>query len=488
MSDPVKAVWGALPPELLSKFYIDGGWHNPTSGTRIEIVSPVTERPVLNVPGGGINDIDTAIAAARQAFDEGSWPRMTFRQRGAILGKIAAELRALGDLPSCLYTAQVGAPISFARMTVGAGADAFEYYAGLAGTLSASEERSVAHGQATVRTEPGGVAAIITPWNAPLALFSLSVAAALLAGCTVVSKPAPETPLDALLVGWCASRAGLPPGVLNIVPADRDAGTHMIRDTRIDKISFTGSTEAGRFVAQAGAERAVRVTLELGGKSAAIILPDADIDAALQHIVPWSMPFSGQICFSLTRLLVPEERAQEITDAYVEAVRGIALGDPWDPATQMGPVVSARQFNRVNRYIELGSSQGARLLTGGRKPAGFDRGYFIEPTVFDAVHPDMTIAREEIFGPVVSVIRYRDEEDAIRIANATPYGLSGAIFGADAARAMDVALQVRSGAVSVNTMNYQVAVPNGGVKQSGIGRVGGVEGLQAYQESKTIYS
>lgn len=486
--DPAQTVWESLPPELLSRFFIDGGWRVPDSDALCDIVSPSTGQPVLSLPAGQVADMEAAVGSARLAFDKGPWRQMTYQERGLVLRKIARQLRDLGDLPSRLYTAQVAAPIGFASVMAGAGADCFELYADLAEMLPNSETRAMAYGRAEVFYEPCGVAAVITPWNAPLALFSMSVAAALLAGCSVVSKPSPEAPLDALLVAWCAANAGLPPGVLNVVTGGRNAGDFLVRDPRVDKISFTGSSAVGKQIAGIAADRMARVTLELGGKSAAIILPDADIGQAFEHIVPWSMPFSGQICFALTRLLVPRNRAEEITSAYIDAVRSIKLGDPWDATTQMGPVVSAKQRDRILNYIEQGRAQGASLLTGGVSPAKFSSGFFIEPTVFGNVHPGMTIAQEEIFGPLVSIISYEDEEDAIRIANDTKYGLNGAVFAKDAERAMRTAMRIRSGSVSVNTMNIQVAAPIGGFKESGIGRVGGIEGLRSFEETKAIYS
>lgn len=485
--DPTRGVWDSLPPETVSRFFIAGDWRAPSSDNVLNLVAPTTGRLALSLPAGTPRDMDAAVAAARVAFDEGPWRRMAYRERGRVLRETARRLRALGDLPARLYTAQVAAPISFAGAMAGVGADCFDLYADLAETLPESESRGVSFGRADVIYEPSGVAAVITPWNAPLALFSMSVAAALLAGCSVVSKPSPEAPLDALLVAWCAAAAGLPPGVLNVVPGGRDAGEFLVRDLRVDKISFTGSNMVGRQIAAIGADRLARVTLELGGKSAAVILPDADLGQALEHIVPWSMPFSGQICFALTRLLVPRSRADEISSAYVDAVLSITLGDPWDAATQMGPVVNARQRDRILSYIDQGRSGGATLLAGGGVPAGFDRGFFVEPTIFGNVGPEMAIAQDEIFGPVVSIISYDDDGDAIRLANDTKFGLNGAVFAKDFDRAMSAARRIRSGSVSVNTMNMQVAAPIGGFKQSGIGRVGGTEGLRSFQEAKTIY-
>jgi aldehyde dehydrogenase (NAD+) len=335
--------------------------------------------------------------------------------------------------------------------------------------------------------EPVGVVAAITPWNAPLVLLCYKVAPALAAGCTVVSKPSPETPLDAHVLAECIESAGLPAGVFNVVPAGREIGDYLVRHPRIDKVSFTGSSAAGRHIAEVCAGRLARTSFELGGKSAAIVLEDADIGKMLQSLVPFSMPITGQVCFSLTRVLVPQSRAREVLDAYVTAVRGMKVGDPFEAETQMGPLAMERQLKRVQGYIAKGRDEGARLVTGGGRPRGLDRGYFVEPTVFADVDSRMTIAQEEIFGPVVSFIRYDGLDEAVRKANDTIYGLHGAVYTADAEQGYEVARRVRSGSVTVNGLIVDPKMPFGGFKQSGIGREGGIEGLDPYFETKTIY-
>jgi len=335
--------------------------------------------------------------------------------------------------------------------------------------------------------EPVGVVAAITPWNAPLVLLSYKVSAALAAGCAVDSKPSPETPMDAYILAECIEAAGLPPGVFNVIPAGRETGDYLIRHAGIDKISFTGSTAAGRHIAGVAAQRFTRTSFELGGKSAAVILDDADVSKVLPSLVPYSMPITGQVCFSLTRVLVPESRKDELLEAYVGAIRGIKVGDPQDEATQMGPLAMERQLKRVQGYIEKGSAEGAKLVIGGGRPNEFKRGYFIEPTVFADVDAAMTIAQEEIFGPVVSFISYDGVDDAVAKANDTIYGLHGAVYTADADRGYDVARAMRSGSITVNGMVVDPKMPFGGFKQSGLGREGGIEGLDPYFEFKTIY-
>jgi acyl-CoA reductase-like NAD-dependent aldehyde dehydrogenase len=386
------------------------------------------------------------------------------------------------------WTTQVGAPISFTRYVSGQPAELFEYYGKLIQNYRLVEERKRDNGGLVrIVKEPVGVVAAITPWNAPLVLLCYKVAAGLAAGCTIVAKPSPETPMDAYILAECIEAAGLPPGVFNLVPAGRETGDYLIRHPGIDKISFTGSTAAGKHIAAAAAERLTRTSFELGGKSAAIVLEDADLGQVLQSLVPYSMPITGQVCFSLTRVLAPESRKQEVLDAYVGAVKNVKVGDPQDAATQMGPLAMQRQLHRVQGYIAKGREEGAKLVLGGGRPKGFERGYFIEPTVFTNVDTKMTIAREEIFGPVVSFLGFKDVDDAVAKANDTVYGLHGAVYTADAERGYEIARQMRSGSVTVNGMIVDPKMPFGGFKQSGIGREGGIEGLDPYFELKTIY-
>jgi acyl-CoA reductase-like NAD-dependent aldehyde dehydrogenase len=413
---------------------------------------------------------------------------MSAGERAQMLRKVADILeRRLPELSNA-WTAQVGAPISLTKYAAGQAPLLFRFYADLVANWPIVDERKRDDGRiARVVSEPVGVVAAITPWNAPLVLLCYKVAAALAAGCTVVSKPAPETPVDAYLLAEAIAEAGLPPGVFNVIPAGREVGDYLIRHPGIDKISFTGSTVAGRHIAAVAAQRLTRTSFELGGKSAALVMPDADIGAMLKSLVPYSMPITGQVCFSLTRILVPESRAKEVTDAYVSAIKNVNVGDPFEPTTNMGPLTMARQLERVQGYIAKGKQDGAKVLTGGGRPSKFSRGYFIEPTVFGDVDSRMTIAQEEIFGPVVSIIQYKDENDAIRIANDTQYGLHGAVYTADPEKGYALARRVRSGSVTVNGLIVDPKMPFGGFKQSGIGREGGIEGLDLYFETKTIY-
>jgi acyl-CoA reductase-like NAD-dependent aldehyde dehydrogenase len=468
--------------------FIGGTWVKPATSRTLSVISPVTEEVLVTFAEATQPDVDRAVAAARDAFDNGPWPRMAAQERAAALLEVAKALRARHEELAMAWTAQVGAAISFTRYASAQPAGLFEYYANLIRTYPLVDERRRDNGGIVrVAKEPVGVVAAITPWNAPLVLLCYKVAAALAAGCTVVAKPAPETPLDAYILAECIEAAGIPPGVFNLVPAGREVGEHLVRHPGVDKISFTGSTAAGRKIGAIAAERLTRASFELGGKSAAIVLEDADTKQVLQSLVPFSMPITGQVCFALTRVLVPESRKRELLDAYVSAVRTVKLGDPFDTETQMGPLAMARQLERVQGYIAKGREEGARIVTGGGRPAHLKRGYFVEPTVFADVQSRMTIAQEEIFGPVVSFISYDDIEDAVAKANDTIYGLHGAVYTSDPERGYDIARRVRSGSVTVNGMIVDIKMPFGGFKQSGIGREGGIEGLDPYFEMKTIY-
>jgi aldehyde dehydrogenase (NAD+) len=478
----------ALSQHVLKDFYIGGDWVKPQSDQKLELISPVTEECFLSLPEASTADVDRAVKAARRAFDHGPWPRMTPQERSKFVLAIGEEMKKRAPLLTDVWTAQVGAPTSFAGYIINFAPQLFEFYGKLGASTDFAETRDMMNGgKALVIREPVGVVAIITPWNAPMVLMSYGVAAALTAGCTIVAKPAPETPIEGQLLAECAEAVGLPPGVLNVVPAGREVGDYLINRPEIDKVSFTGSVAGGKRIAEVCAKRLARYTLELGGKSPALIMDDADLSNAIGTIVPFAMPMTGQICFSLTRVLVSKKRHDEVVDAYSQAVKKIAVGDPWKADTQMGPLSMKRQLDRVMGYIEKGRKEGAKLVTGGGRPKDMNHGYFVEPTIFSNVDTDMTIAKEEIFGPVVSVMPYEDEEDAIRIANSSTYGLSGAVFTNDPEKGVALARRIRTGNVSINGLKLDNAVPFGGYKESGVGRVGGPEGLEAYQEIKSVY-
>jgi aldehyde dehydrogenase (NAD+) len=475
-------------PKAPERFFINGRWLDPISNRTLKVVSPSTEELLITYPEAGPADIDRAVAAARDAFDKGPWPRMAPAERASYLRRVAELLTQRLDDVAHAWTLQVGAPIMLTKKLVGQNPTLFSYYADLIETYPFVDERKRDDdGRVRVVKEPVGVCAAITPWNAPLVLLSYKVAAGLAAGCTMVAKPSPETPLEAYILAECIERAGLPEGVFNIVPAGREGGDYLVRHKGIDKVAFTGSTAAGKQIASVCADRLARVSLELGGKSAAVLLDDANFNAALPSLMVYTMPITGQVCFSLTRILVPEKREKEFLDLYLGAVSNIKVGDPFDPSTQMGPLTMARQRVRVEGYIATGRAEGARIACGGGRPRGFDRGYYIEPTVFTEVTPHMKIVQEEIFGPVVSVLTYRDEDEAVAKANNSQYGLSGAVYTADPERGYRLARRMRTGSVTINGMIVDPKHPFGGFKQSGVGREGGPEGLDNYVETKTIH-
>lgn len=476
-----------LSENVRRRFFIGGKWVEPSSAETLPIISPLTENRLLTMPGACPQDVEAAVAAARNAFDNGPWPRMTPHERAAILRRLSEAVAARHGTFARAWTGQVGAPIGFTNMFTGMVPSYYDYYADLAETFAFEDVRPTAQGHARVIREPVGVCAFVLPWNAPLILLSQKLAAGLLSGSTFVVKPSPETPVEALLLAECAQEAGLPAGVLNVIPGGREAGEALVSHGHVDKVSFTGSTVAGKRIGAICADRVARCSLELGGKSAAIICDDADLGATLPALLPVAMPFSGQICFSQTRILVSERRHDDVVAALAAAFEAVPLGDPWDEATQLGPLSMARQHERVLDYIETGKAEGARLVTGGGN-GGFNQGYFVEPTLFDGVTTTMRIAREEIFGPVISVLRYRDETEAIRIANDSDFGLSGTVFTTDLARGERIARGVRTGNVSINALQLDPGVPFGGFKQSGVGREAGPEGLSAFLETKAIFS
>jgi acyl-CoA reductase-like NAD-dependent aldehyde dehydrogenase len=468
--------------------FIGGQWAKPLGTGTLDVVSPVTEKVLMTFAEASNADMDRAVAAAREAFDKGPWPRMSAQERSAVLLK-ASELlmKRIGELSNA-WTAQVGAPLGMTKYAAMQAPQLFEFYGKLIQDYKFVDERTRDNGgKVRVCKEPVGVVAAITPWNAPLVLLCYKVAAGLAAGCTIVAKPSPETPMDAYLVAECLQSAGLPAGAFNVCPGGREVGDYLIRHPGIDKISFTGSTAAGKHIAGVAAQRLARTSFELGGKSAAILLDDADLSHVFKSLIPYSMPITGQVCFSLTRILVPKSRKAEILDAYVAAVKGHKVGDPFADGTTMGPLTMLRQLERVEGYIAKGKAEGAKLVCGGNRLKGFDSGFFIEPTVFSDVDANMTIAQEEIFGPVVSFIEYDDIDDAVRKANSTIYGLHGAVYTQDAERGYAVARRVQSGSVTVNGLVVDIKMPFGGFKQSGVGREGGIEGLDPYFELKTIH-
>jgi len=472
----------------VEQIYIDGAWRRSSGDKELLVVAPHSEETLLRYFEPTNADVDAAVAAAREAFDHGPWPRMSPPERAVYLRRVAELLTQRMPELAEAWTGQVGATLGFTSKASYQVPGLFSYYAGLCDTYPFIDERTRSSGgKVRVMQEPVGVTACVTPWNAPLVLLVYKVAAGLAAGCALVCKPSPETPIDAHILAECIHEAGLPRGVFNMLPAGREVGDYLIHHPGVDKISFTGSTAAGKHIAGVAAKRLARVSLELGGKSAALILEDAEMDKVLPSLVPYSMPITGQVCFSLTRVLVPRSRKDEIVESYAQAVGKVKVGDPFHAETGMGPLAMQRQLDRVQDYIEKGRSEGATLHLGGGRPADLNRGFYIEPTIFTDVDPNMTIAREEIFGPVVSFIDYDDEADMIAKANHSDYGLHGAVYTQDPERGFAIAREYRTGSITINGMVVDIEMPFGGFKQSGLGREGGIEGLETYLETKTVY-
>ena len=478
----------AAPIRHADQFFIGGQWVRPSSAAMIDVTDSATEQLYFRVARAGAADIARAVAAARQAFDEGPWPRLSHAERAGYLRAIAAELERRGADIAQIWPRESGVLHSIAQYAGPGAAATFSYYAGLAATFAFEEAATPTAGgeYGRIIREPVGVTGAIVAWNAALSLIANKVAPALLAGCTVVLKCAPEAPGEGYIVAEAAQAAGLPAGVLNVLTADREVSELLVRDPRVDKITFTGSTAAGRRIGSICAERVARCTLELGGKSAAVILDDMDLATAAASLTGAECFLSGQVCSSLTRIVVTRRRHDALVQALAGAFAQVRVGNPFDPATHMGPLAASRQRDRVERYIARGIADGATLAAGGGRPKGLDRGWFVEPTVFANVDNSAVIAREEIFGPVLSVIPARDEQDAIAIANDTIYGLNASVFTHDVNRAAEVARQLRAGTVGHNGFRTDFGIAFGGFKQSGIGREGGREGLLPFLETKTV--
>jgi aldehyde dehydrogenase (NAD+) len=470
------------------RLFIGGQWVEPASSDKIGVLSQITEELTASVPAGGVTDMDRAVEAARHAFEKGGWETSSVGERVAVLTEFRDRLVAAAGEMAALITDEMGCPITQSRNNqVANPIGVLDTYLELAPDFPFREVRVSVNGAAGLITrEPVGVVAAVIPWNMPLLTAMHKIAPAVLAGCTVVLKPSPEAPLSSYLLAELLADAGLPPGVLNVVPADREASEYLVGHPGVDKVAFTGSSAAGRRIGGICGQDLRRVTLELGGKSAAIILDDADLDATAESLRMGSFRNSGQVCSLKTRVLVSQRRAPELLERLVTLVRSMPVGDPRDTATQIGPLVSARQRGVVEGYLEIARAEGARVIIGGGRPKRFDRGWWVEPTILADVKPGMRVAQEEIFGPVLSVITYRDEDDAITIANNSAYGLNGSVFAADVHHAMDVARRIRTGTVEINGSPAGFAAPVGGVKGSGIGREGSREGLEHYTEPKAL--
>ncbi|GAA4482787.1 aldehyde dehydrogenase [Rhodococcus olei] len=469
------------------KLYIGGQWVAPSTDERLEVFSPATEERVGSVPVAAPADIDAAIAAARTALESGPWPQTTPAQRAEILTKAAKliEERSAELIP--VISSEMGAPAPGVEMMQKVPSLAvLNTYAAIAESFPWEEQRTGPFGVTKVLREPVGVVGAVIAWNVPVFLLINKLAPAIVAGCTMVLKPAPETPLSANVIAEIFAEAGLPEGVLSIVPGGAETGEYLISHPDVDKVTFTGSTAVGRKIGAIAAQNLKRCSLELGGKSAAILLEDMDVAATMPMLVMSGLMNAGQACVGQTRILAPRSRYDEIVEAMVNFASFMPVGMPDDPAAQLGPMITAKQREKVLGYIEKGKEEGARVVLGGGVPAALDKGYFVEPTIFADVDNSMTIAREEIFGPVLSVIPYDSVEEAVKIANDSDYGLAGSVYTTDIDKGIEIARQIRTGTFGINWYAFDPGSPFGGYKNSGIGRENGPEGIDAFCELKSV--
>ncbi|WP_405538812.1 aldehyde dehydrogenase family protein [Streptomyces sp. NBC_00075] len=479
-----------------SQLYIDGRRTDGDSNASLVVRNPATEESIAEVPQSSLTDVRRAVEAARRAFDEGPWPRMKPAERAAVLLRMAEEMeRRLPDLVAVniaeagsvralAETLQTRVPVAHLRDMAERVMPAFAWERPMEPTVAPG----IGISQGVLRREPFGVCALISAYNFPFFLSMMKVIPALAAGCTAVLKPAPATPLESLLIGDFADAAGLPPGVLNIVTGDIEAGRELTTHPMVDLVSFTGSDTVGRTVYTQAAASLKKVVLELGGKSANIVRADGDLDGAVRSALVGITTHAGQGCSLLTRTLVHESVHDELVARLSEGLAAIRVGDPADPATTMGPLISEAQRDKVEKLIRIGEEEGARIVLGGRRPAGLDRGWYVEPTLFTGVDNAMTIARTEFFGPVGVVIPFSDDEEAVRIANDSPYGLAAAVWSADPVAALGIASRVRAGGVAINggSAGVNPRAAFGGYKQSGLGREWGEFGLEEYLQTKTV--
>jgi aldehyde dehydrogenase (NAD+) len=469
------------------KLFIGGKWVEPSTSEVIEVHSPATGELVGKVPLAAEADVNAACAAARKAFDEGTWANTPPAERAAVIGRAVKLIEDRADLFKHLLKLETGQPATIVdMMQYGAAVSTLQYYAGAADKFAWSEIRDGIYGQTLVRREPIGVVGAVVAWNVPLFLAANKLGPALLAGCTIVLKPAAETPLSTNALAEVLAEAGLPEGVLSVVPGGPETGRALTANPELDKFTFTGSSAVGKEIGKLAAEKLKACTLELGGKSAAIVLEDADLDATLPMLAFSGVMNSGQACVAQTRILAPRSRYDEIVEKVASFVSAMPVGLPDDPNAAIGPLISEKQRERVEGYIKKGIEEGARLVTGGGRPEGLVGGYFVQPTVFADVDNSMTIAQEEIFGPVLAIIPYDTEEDAVRIANDSVYGLAGSVWTTDNKKALEIASKIHTGTYAVNMYAFDPGAPFGGYKNSGIGRENGPEGIEQYVEHKSV--
>jgi acyl-CoA reductase-like NAD-dependent aldehyde dehydrogenase len=471
------------------RFFIDGRWSEPFGAETHVVVEAATEQELGVAALGAEADVEAAVSAARRALDTGPWGRSSATERAEVMERLAAALEARAESTSRLVSQENGMPIGLStRLNGAAPAGLLRTYVEIIKEFPLREVRPSPSGSTIVRRIPVGVVGAITPWNYPQIIAMMKVAPALAAGCTLVLKHSPETALDAYVLADAAEEAGLPAGVLNIVLAGRGAGASLVSHPGVDKIAFTGSTAAGRAIGAECARLIRRCTLELGGKSAAIVLDDADLDTFMAGLDTASFMNNGQTCTAQSRILAPRSRYEEVVEVLEQYARGLVVGNPLDPEVTCGPMASEQHLQRVLSHIDAARDSNARLVAGGGRPAGQDRGWFVEPTVFADVDNNDPLAREEVFGPVLAVIGYDSDEQAVAIANDSNYGLAGSVWTADEQRGIDIAQRIRTGTIGVNYYNQDLGAPFGGMKDSGIGRELGPEALGNYLEYQSIYA
>lgn len=475
-------------PDLMTRpaVYVGGRWTPSRGGVEKQAIDPSSGVVFGTATLATIEDVDAAVQSARESFDDGRWANVPVADRAAVLRAAAEHIEKLGSDAVDLLTRELGCPRWFSeRAHVPNPIRHLRYFADLIESARLDEERSDGANRSIVVREPVGVVGAITPWNGPLSSPAIKIGPALAAGCSVILKPPPETPLTAYLLADAFEAAGLPEGVLSVVPGGREVGMHLVRHPQVDKIAFTGSTAAGRQIMADCATRIARVTLELGGKSAAIVLDDAEVDHVVRSIIPMTFAVAGQLCIAQSRILVPRRRQREFAEALSAAFAALPVGDPFAPETQIGPLISERQRDRVEGYLKAANEEGA-LVIGGERPSGLADGFFVTPALLCDVDNHMRVAQEEIFGPVMAMIAYDTEDEAVRIANDSIYGLSGSVWTTHADHGLRVAKRIRTGMVSINGAPQSWGTPFGGYKQSGIGREMGPEGLSAFFELKSI--
>lgn len=472
------------------KLFIGGDWVTPQANATIDLFAPHTGKIYGQVPSASVEDVDAAVGAAKEAFESGPWSQMNRSERADVMDRFADEIEKRADLLANICTQQNGSLLTMnQQVNVPWAVNCVRYYANMVRQASDEQSRECFMADATIRQVPVGVAGIIVPWNVPLIAAVSKWAPAMAAGCTVVHKPSPETPLDAYIIAEAAIAADLPAGVYNLVPAHREASERLVTHPNVNHIAFTGSTPVGKHIASLCARDMKRYFMELGGNAAAVIMPDAPMEVVIPGVIGTSLLLNnGEACIAQTRVLLPKAQYDQYVAAFAGAVDQLVVGSPFEPATHLGPMVSEGHLQRVQEYIKIGQEEdGARLVAGGPEKIG--EGWFVKPTVFADVRNDMRICQEEIFGPVIKLVPYESEEEAIALANSTDFGLSGSVWGGDTPKAAALGRQIQAGSLFINgAFTVDVNVPFGGFKQSGVGRECGPEGLEEYLEQQVIFT